>query len=72
MPDLQRLFDYLDDRSGAGCDHTHRVTLEFLRECNLPASMVIPWLEAHGGYCDCEVLANVEQHCEELISKGGV
>jgi hypothetical protein len=24
-------------------------------------SRVIPWLEKNGGYCDCEVIANVEE-----------
>jgi hypothetical protein len=72
MTVLQLLFDYLDDRSDEGCDHTFKVTREFLQESRLPEADVLPWLRAHGGHCDCEVLANVEQHCEELISKGAV
>jgi hypothetical protein len=72
MTDLQRLFDYLDARSDEGCDHTFRITLEFLQESKLPEANVLSWLKEHGGYCDCEVLANVEEHCEGLIAKGAV
>ncbi|HEV8694469.1 MAG TPA: DUF2695 domain-containing protein [Lysobacter sp.] len=27
---------------------------------NLPAAPVLAWLGRYGGYCDCEVLFNVE------------
>jgi hypothetical protein len=27
----------------------------------MPVAMVIHWLRDQGGYCDCEVLANVEE-----------
>ncbi|WP_290687210.1 DUF2695 domain-containing protein [Intestinibacter sp.] len=26
----------------------------------MPLEESIEWLEEHGGYCDCEVLANIE------------
>jgi hypothetical protein len=28
---------------------------------------VFAWLDTHGGYCDCEVLANVEQEVDEAM-----
>src|SRR5882724_3081174 len=60
-PSLQKLFDYLDDRLAQdGCDHTLRKTQAFIQEKNLPEEAVIDWLAEYGGYCDCEVLANVE------------
>jgi len=30
----------------------------------LDEDRIIPWLEEHGGGCDCEVLANVEEEFE--------
>jgi len=57
------LFDYLDTKMGVeGCDHTLRLTNHFLAETsvnNTPA--VREWMADKGGYCDCEVLANVEE-----------
>jgi Protein of unknown function (DUF2695) len=65
--DLRDLFDHLD-RSGAGeCDHTLRITTGFLQSRGLDAERIIPWLREHGGYCDCEVLANVEDKFSELL-----
>jgi hypothetical protein len=59
---LASLFDHLDHALSQGCDHSHRHTQEFLRSQALPESTIIPWLGEYGGYCDCEVLANVEEH----------
>jgi hypothetical protein len=44
-----------------GCDHTRRLTQEFLERHGLPAERVLAWLDGNGGFCDCEVLANVEE-----------
>lgn len=60
MADLQALFDHLDEALADGCDHTTRLTRAFLRERSLAEAAVLPWLGSYGGYCDCEVLANVE------------
>lgn len=65
LVDLAALFDFLDlhlERSG--CDHTLQGTRHFLHIRGLDADMIIPWLAASGGFCDCEVLANVEQDWE--------
>ena len=45
-----------------GCDHSHRFTKQWLSENQEPVDKVIDWLEEHGGYCDCEVLANAYDH----------
>ncbi|WCE05530.1 DUF2695 domain-containing protein [Pseudoxanthomonas sp. JBR18] len=58
---LSQLFDYLDSALAVACDHSLKLTRQFLQTYGLPEATVIPWLGEHGGYCDCEVLANVEQ-----------
>ncbi|MDA3876120.1 MAG: DUF2695 domain-containing protein [Halothiobacillus sp.] len=60
--DLAQLFDQLDLAPGAGCDHSLRFTVAFLQAKDLPSDSIIPWLSEHGGFYDCEVLANVEDH----------
>src|SRR5947209_8681117 len=56
---LNRLLDYLDANLKS-CDHTTKLTAIFLNEENLDRDKVLPRLAEHGGYCDCEVLANLE------------
>jgi Protein of unknown function (DUF2695) len=63
---LLALFNHLDNVS---CDHTLSHTKEFLVSIKADPEVVIPWLERHGGYCDCEVLANVESAYEGILNK---
>lgn len=63
--DLVALFDHLDGALAEGCDHTLRFTRQFLAAHSLPIDLVVPWLAEYGGYCDCEVLANVEESWPE-------
>jgi len=58
---LAQLFDHLDSALSAGCDHSFKLTRQFLQAHDLPEATIIPWLGEYGGFCDCEVLANVEQ-----------
>jgi transposase len=58
--DLTALFDYLDGALVEGCDHSLRLTRRFLGSLSISEEAVISWLGEFGGYCDCEVLANVE------------
>jgi len=68
--DLAALFDHLDEVFGnEGCDHTPKITKAFLESRNLNTEEILPWLEEYGGYCDCEVLANVEDSWESEIEK---
>ena len=68
--DLATLFDHLDEQMGErGCDHTPKMTKAFLENKNLNTEVILPWLEEYGGYCDCEVLANVEESWESVIEK---
>jgi len=65
--DLRDLFDHLDQESESGCDDTLRLTTAFLQKRGLDVERIVPWLRDHGGYCDCEVLANVEDKFGEII-----
>lgn len=59
--DLADLFDHLDEALPEyGCKHSLNLTKAFLTSRSLDAESVVPWLGEYGGYCDCEVLANVE------------
>lgn len=64
---LRELFDHLDGALSEGCDHSLRLTTAFLESKKLEVQRVVPWLREHGGYCDCEVLANVEDEFGDLI-----
>ena len=49
------------------CNHTLGYTTLFLTEnkvCDI--EKVTSWLTSHGGYCDCEVLCNVEEQFDYL------
>jgi hypothetical protein len=56
------LFDYLDSQlSKKGCDHTTILTRTFLDKKGVSnTAQIMKWLADNGGFCDCEVLANVE------------
>jgi hypothetical protein len=65
---FKKLFDQLDQKvSEMGCDHTLLHTRQFLKESALPEDDVVRWLADHGGYCDCEVLANVEDALTDVL-----
>lgn len=68
LQNLGELFDYLDEElSEHDCDHTCRMTMNFLSSKKLDAESILPWLGEYGGNCDCEVLANVEESWEDQI-----
>lgn len=59
------LFDYLDNALDEDCNDTLRLTESFLHSQNVKnVDEVLFWLNEKGGYCDCEVLANVEEYFE--------
>jgi hypothetical protein len=66
---LRDLFDHLDGEAAEDCDHTLRVTTEFLRQRGLDVERIILWLHEHGGSCDCEVLANVEGTFSDVLEE---
>ena len=62
------LFYFLDKAlQERPCDHTLRHTTLFLTKNKVSdIEKVITWLTSHGGYCDCEVLCNVEEQFDYL------
>ena len=62
---FQGLFEHLDENLGDECDHSLTMTTEFLKEKGVEnIGKVVEWLNDNGGYCDCEVLMNVEEKFE--------
>ena len=63
-----RLFELLDAQLHArGCDHDLKLTEQILSNLGVKDVLsVLTWLEEQGGYCDCEVMMNVEQKFEYL------
>jgi|SRR5215471_4424252 len=59
LPVLLGLFQWLDAHSDTDCDGTLRFTLEYCRSKGLDEEKLAEWAAEYGGYCDCEVLANV-------------
>jgi Protein of unknown function (DUF2695) len=58
-PELADLFATLERQGAlAGCDHTLRMSLAWLSTRGHEPGPVVAWLQATGGYCDCEVLLN--------------
>jgi hypothetical protein len=59
---MKALFDMLDlELPKQDCDHTLRITGNWLQAHGLPVDSVVTWLKANGGFCDCEALANAEE-----------
>lgn len=63
---FQKLFDYLDaELTDKNCNDTNSLTKTFLLQTNIQnVDEVLEWLTEHGGYCDCEILANIEEQFE--------
>ncbi|MAS94474.1 MAG: hypothetical protein CMO55_14840 [Verrucomicrobiales bacterium] len=59
--ELDDLLDWLDAEIEAkGCNHTHELTRKWLSTNGHPVVRVVGSLMALGGFCDCEVVMNVE------------
>jgi hypothetical protein len=67
--DLRALFDHLDRPGLEPCAHTFRETEAFLVDRGIPKEPVIRWLQEHGGYCDCEVIYNVDAEWGEWAGR---
>ncbi len=65
---MQALFAAVDAAlQESGCDHTHRLTREYLRSAGISPEPVVSWLCDNGGCCDCEVLWNAEPAWRETL-----
>ena len=63
---LEALFDAVEAAiEDVACDHSLKATREWLEDGGLDVQAVIGWLQSNGGFCDCEVVANVREHWEE-------
>lgn len=67
--DLRDLLNYLDRPERLVCYHALKETIVFLRSRALNPETIVPWLGEHGGFCDCEVLANLENEFEKILSR---
>ena len=66
VAELKALFDMLDvEFPRQGCDHTRRLTRAWLENRGHDVEKVFGWLDTQGGFCDCEILANVEEKVDE-------
>lgn len=63
---FEKLFDYLDNKLEENdCDDTNKLATQFLKNNKIEnIQTVLSWLSENGGYCDCEILANVEEKFE--------
>jgi Protein of unknown function (DUF2695) len=63
---FKNLFDHLDiELTEKGCNHTVIITETFLEQNKIEnIETILSWIADKGGYCDCEILANVEQQFE--------
>lgn len=63
---FRKLFDHLDNQlEKISCDDTNKLTTDFLQKNKIQnTENIISWLAENGGYCDCEILANVEEKFE--------
>lgn len=60
------LFDELGSKLGEmECENDHTITRGYLNIIGIEnVEDVLGWLVVKGGYCDCEILANVEEQFE--------
>jgi hypothetical protein len=66
VAELKAMFDMLDVAlPQSGCDRTRRLTEAWLMSRDHDIRRVFTWLDTQGGYCDCEILANVEARVED-------
>ena len=66
IPELRAMFNMLDvEFPRQGCDHTRRLTRAWLESRGHDVEKVFAWLDTLGGFCDCEILANVEEKVDD-------
>jgi len=49
-----------EGESANGCDCTLKIVEQIVAENQLPLEKVVEFCKRHGGYCDCEVLYNMD------------
>ena len=67
---IVELFDYLNDLLGEiDCKHDLEQTIKYAMQKGLSVSKLMTWLQENGGFCDCEVLKNVEEEWEAVFGE---
>ncbi|MDR2920349.1 MAG: DUF2695 domain-containing protein [Tannerella sp.] len=65
--DFLPLFDFLDSElSENGCRDDFSLLEKYCKKKKLDASALEKWFKEHGGFCDCEIFANVEEQFRYL------
>ncbi len=64
---IRDFFEFLDPEQR--CDNRLTRTLQYIEQRNLPKNTFINWLNENGGFCDCEVLFNVEEVWDEMMEE---
>jgi hypothetical protein len=60
-PQLESLLDHVDAAvASRGCDHTRKATDDWATQHGVELSRLHAGLEEYGGFCDCEVVMNVD------------
>jgi len=63
---MEQLFSAVDQvLENEGCDHTLRFTESWLKTHDFDRQATVTWLNEHGAYCDCEVMANALDQWEQ-------
>lgn len=63
---LESLFSSVEEHLAKnGCDHSLCPTEQWIAENKQPRESLITWLKDNGGYCDCEVVANAQDHWKQ-------
>ena len=65
--ELKDLLSYLNRADAPECDHTLKETMEYVKSKSLDPDKIVPWLNEHGGYCDCEVISNVYDDVGDIV-----
>ena len=65
--DFLPLFDFLDSElSQNNCQHDFSLLENYCKQKELDFFALAKWFKEQGGFCDCEIIANVEEQFEYL------
>jgi hypothetical protein len=65
---MKSMFDMLDnDFPRVGCNHTLRLVEAWAAANQVDVNKLTAWCRDNGGFCDCEVLANCEEHWQNAV-----
>ena len=66
---VTEMLAFLDQQLARGaCDHTRHLTLRWAQQVGVDTGDLIDALDDSGGFCDCEVLMNVESDVDLVLS----